>query len=665
MDDSIASGEERGVRRLFSGALKRSAFWLCLAALLAVQLALTAYFLKPKLIFDSEPLSWLDYDTHIEQTWRVVEALDHWGESWLYDPYLLAGYPNGAIFDADNKGWELWTYALSSVGVPRAIAFDLFILLIHLMAPWALFAAAKAFGLDRWGALTAGTLGLCLWFFDAFPRWCWWIGMISWGGAALLAPLAIGLMYRFLRDGRPIHAALGGIVLAAGHLIHPYLFVVVAIPMLALYVRGFRRLSAARHLGVLSIAAVTVAANAYWLIVALRFWHYIRDSGYCFQSGIGYLYTDYFGLIGADPLVSGVLSNRTAFRFLCIGCALAALFVWRRRRDDRFAPLGLAAAIGFGVAYLGSAFWLTRQIQPYRFVLPAMYLTVVPAAAFIADTVRSGALRRLPRIAYAALGLAALVAIPAFARDVLYYFPAQLPSLSPLHEVMPVLTGHYKNTPIPGLGAHKQMELRYRSHFEDMNDLARFLNEQDDGQGRVLVEWHVLAEHLAWRTRTQILGGFERNEQHTSANLFYHDPEGLLPPAELKRYFETYAVKWVIFTYKRRLEGRRDILEPMGGIPPYDEKGVPRHRVYRTKIDVSYFAENRGHVTVDYNVIRVAGTNPRADVVLRFHFLETLVCKPGCSLVKEPLAGDPVGFIRVPAPHPAKFAIVNSYEGAP
>jgi hypothetical protein len=489
--------------------------------------------------------------------------------------------------------------------------------------------------------------------------------MISWGGAALLATLAIALMYRFLRDGRPVHAVLGGIVLAVGHLIHPYIFVVVAIPMLAMYVKGFRRLSAARHVGVLSIAAVTIAANAWWLVVAFRFWEYIRDSGYCFQSGLGYLLTDYFGLIGSDPLVSGVLSNRTAFRFLCLACALAALFVWRRRRDDRFMPLGLGIVVAFAVTYLGSAFWLTKQIQPHRFVLPAMFLTVVPAAAFIVETARSGAFRRLPRLAWAALGIVLLVSVPALARDVLYYFPAQLPSLSPLHEVMPVLTGHYKNTPIPGAGAHKQMELRHRSHFEDMDGLARFLNEQDDGQGRVLVEWHVLAEHLAWRTRTQILGGFARNEQHTSANLFYRDPEGLLPKAELAQYFEDYAVKWVILTYDRRIEDRRDILEAVGGIPPFDENGRPRHRVYRTKIDPSYFAENDGRVTVDYNEIAVFGTDPDADVVLRFHYLDALACEPGCSLAKEPLERDPVGFIRVPAPHPSDFRLVNRYRGAP
>jgi hypothetical protein len=665
MDEAVAIGGRRTALRRLLGGLRRSAFWLCLAALIAVQLSLTAYFLKPKLLFDDQPLSWLDYDTHIEQTWRVVEALEGWGKSWLYDPYMYAGYPNGAIFDADNKGWELWTYALSSAGVPRAVAFDLFILFIHLLAPWALFAAAKAFGLDRWGALTAGAFGLCLWYFDAFPRWCWWVGMISWAGAALLAPLAIGLMYRFLRDGKPIHAALGGVVLAVGHLIHPYIFVVVAIPMIAMYVLAFRRLTVARHVGVVSIAAATLVANIWWLVVALGFWEYVRDSGRCFQGGIEYLFTDYFGLIGDDPLVSGVLSNRTAFRFLCIGAAIAGLFVWRRGRDDRLVPFGLGMLVAFGIAYVGSYFWLTQQIQPYRFVLAAMFLSAIPASAFIVDTLRAGAFRRLPRLAYVAFGIIALVAVPAFARDVLYYFPEKLPSLAPAHEVMPVMTGHRKGGQVPGIGLHKQMELRHKSHFKDMSDLATFLNRQDDGQGRVLVEWHVLAEHLAWRTRTQILGGFARNEQHTSANLFYRDPEGLMPAAALKRYFEDYAVKWVIFTPRRRLEDRRDILEPLGGIPPYDERGIPRHRVYRTKITPSYFAEGSGSVQIGYNSIKVRETDPEADVVLRFHYLETLACEPGCRLAREPLAEDPVGFIRVPKPHPSEFELVNRYGDVP
>ena len=664
MEDETTRDDRGGLRAAAGRQLRRRAFWIALAALLAVQLALTFYFVRPKLIFDDEPLSWLDYDTHIGQVWRFMEARDRFHQSWMYDPYQFAGYHSGTVFDADNKGWEVWTYALAKAGVPRAIAFDLFVLLAHLLGPWLLFAAARMFGLDRWGALVAATLGTSLWFFDAFPRWCWWIGMIAWAWAALIGPVAIAALYRYLRDGRPFHAVVGAISLAIGHLIHPYLFVSVAAPMAALYIRSFRTMPRRRHLGVLLIVGTTIAANAFWIVNALRFWHYVGDAGFCFQADLGYAVRDYLGLMGEDLLVSGALSNRTAFRVACVCCALAALVLWRRRKDDRLLPFAIGLGATFAVTYLGGYVWLTKQIQPYRFVLPAIYLTVVPAAWFIAETARSGAFARLPRLAWAGLGIIAFVAVPALARDVLYYFPDALPSQSPMFEVMPAPFGNHKDVPVPMRGWHKQMSLRPDTHFHDMNDVSRFVNEHDKGDGRILVEWYVLAEHLAWRTRGQILGGFMRNEAQYSSYLFGRDPEGLLPADELKRYFEDYAVKWVIITHDKRLERRRDLLEPLGGFPPYDKDGLPLHRVYKTKVKVSYFAENDGHVGIDYNTLEVRGTDPARDVVLRFHYLETLACEPGCTLRREPLAGDPVGFIRIPAPHPAAFTVYNSYEVA-
>jgi len=633
-----------------------------MALFVLVHLFLVFWFERPSLIFAEEPIGWLDFDTHIEQAWRVTEALDGWGKSWAYDVQLLAGYPNGTIFDADNKGWELLTYALWKLGLPRGTAFNMFILLAHLLVPWVAFASARLFRLDKWACWVAMVLATALWFFDCFPHWCWWIGMIAWGiaGYLVLAPLA--LLYRFLADGGWWRAALGAVALAALLLVHPYGFVVLLLPMLALYVRAFRGLSWRRHAGVWGMVAFTLLVNSYWVLVALRFWHYVLDSGYCFQGGLSYLLTDYLGLMGADPLVSGVLSNRSFFRVVSIAGAVICLILWRRERDDRFLPFALGAGAMFALTYLGANAWIFKQIQPYRFVLPAMYLTVIPAAAFIVRAVRSEQLRKLPKLSYAVLGLMLFVAVPAVARDVLYYFPQALPSLKPLHEIMPA-EAERTDTWVPGTGFHKQMELRHEPHYQDFTDVADWLNEHDDGQGRVLVEWYVLGEHLAWRTDTQILGGFhERNLEHIRADLFRRNALGDLPDDELKQYFRDYAVKWVIFTPPRPLlETRLDLLEPIGGFPPYDDEGEPFHRIYATRVDVSFFAENRGRVEPSMNLLKVTGTDPDEDVVLRFHWLETLVCEPGCAIEREPISHDPVGFIRVKAPHPADFDIVNGY----
>jgi hypothetical protein len=52
---------------------------------------------------------------------------------------------------------------------------------------------------------------------------------------------------------------------------------------------------------------------------------------------------------------------------------------------------------------------------------------------------------------------------------------------------------------------------------------------------------------------------------------------------------------------------------------------------------------------------------PPAEVVLRFHYLETLRCRPDCRVERFPVAGDRVGFIRVPDPRP-ELEIYNSYR---
>jgi hypothetical protein len=634
--------------------LGRAAYPALFALVVAGHLLLTFYYERPGLMFDVEPNSWLDFDTHIEQAWRVTEALDGWGRHWAYDVQMLAGYPTGTIFDADNKGWEIWTYALWKLGMPKGMAFNMFILLAHLIVPWMAYASARCFRLDRWASLTAMVLALAIWYFDAFPRWSWWIGMISWAIVGTLALLPVALMYRYLEDGRWWRPVVMAVVMGAGHMIHPYIFVPLALPMGAMYVRAFRKLPWTRHAALVAVAVFTIAVNSWWLLTALRFWRYILDSGYCFQGTLSYLVTDYLGLIGKDPLVSGVVGNRTGFRFLAIACTVLCLVSWRRSRDPRFLPFATSVAGLFAITYLGGYFWVTRQIQPYRFILPALFVIVIPAAAYLVDLVRSAELRSLPRKAYVLVGILVFLTLPHFARDVLYFMPALLPDLKPLPEG--------KSAPIADVvgfgdfGFPKHMEFRHGPHWPDFTALARWLEENDDGQGRVLVEWNVLGEHLAWRTHSQIVGGFhERNMAHSAANLFRLHPQADVTDEELVRYLTDYAIKWVIVTHRRpALDNRRHVLEP--------KQYIPHHRIYESKVGWSYFQENGGHVAPSMNRLAVTGTDPGRDVVLRFHFLGTLVCEPGCTILKEPVLGNSVGFMRIPAPHPADFEILNGYE---
>lgn len=637
-----------------AGAENSGLFALVFVLVLAAHLGLIFYFEKPEIVFSDTPKSWLDYDTHIEQAWTVSEALDRFGKSWAYEPKLLAGYPTGTIFDSDNKGWELWTFALWKVGLSKGLAFNLFILLAHLAVPWVVFFSARLFGLEKWAALLAASMGIVLWCFDVYPRWCWWVGMTAYAMASYFFLLPLSLFYRYLKDLRLKHLALLALFMSIGHLLHPLTFLMLILPMLLLYARAFKTLSLLKHLGIVGVAVVVLAANSYWLTVTLRFMHIVAppETGIYGQSTIAFFLTDYLGLLN-EPLASGVLANRTGFRFVFLIAATICLVLWRRESDDRFWIFATAIGPMLVLAYVGGQLGALTYIQPYRHVLPAMFLTTIPAAHFFHRALRRGALGNLPRLACAVGGLFLLIAGQNLARDMLYFFVESLPKphlgkedkveLLSVNPLVPLINGWH-------------MSHRHVPTFPDYDAVADWVERNDDGDGRILVEWWILGEHLSWRTDAHILGGFvERGVQHSAANLFSRYSVRNVAKAEVEDYLRDYAVKWVIFSRPEvELEKYSDLLTPAGFIPPC-------HRIYSTVKPVSFFAEGAGNIRTSLNRIAVTDTDPERDAVLRFHWFDTLVCAEGCSIKKEPVENDPVGFIRISAPHPKDFTIENGY----
>ena len=169
------------------------------------------------------------------------------------------------------------------------------------------------------------------------------------------------------------------------------------------------------------------------------------------------------------------------------------------------------------------------------------------------------------------------------------------------------------------------------------------------------LDW-VLGEYLATFAKVPTLGGItERNVPHAAAHPMRHD----FTPASsgddpLGRYLSEYAVAVVVTQGDAKpFDERADLLEPVDTIG--------RYRVYRTRTAASYFASGEGRV-VDQrpNLIRVAGASGN-EIVLRFHFMETLRCRPDCRLTRALADRDPVGFIRIENP-PSAFEIYNAYD---
>lgn len=591
-----------------------------------------------------------DFATHAEQVRRVIESFETAGQHWAYDVQLLAGAPNGVLFDADNKGWELWTFALTRLGVGEGKAYNAFVLAIHVVMPLLIYASARLFRLDRSAALTSTGLALLLWSFDSFTRWMWFIGTVSYVFVAFFALLPMALFHRWIEDRRPVFALGCAISLAFGHLVHPYIFFILVGPMLAEYLRAGwfeRSLSIGQHACTWAIAAFTLLANGWWLRTALRFVHYLLDSAYYEQSGLQFVIYDFFGLL-FDTSTQGMIGPRTAVRLLASIAAVFALRAWRRAGDRRRLPFLVVLVTMAAFAYLGG-YTVVAQIQPYRHALPLGFALLIPAGWWLTETVRARPWQSLQPSQRAIAVILVVFAVQHLARDVLYFFAPSLPDRQKLEGGREVLMGALGHAITPGY--------RYEGQ-PDWEGIVAWIAKHDDGQARFLVQDQVLGEYLMARTKAQIIGGFlVRNIEHSDANWFRQ--QAVDPPydaEQMQRYFETYAIRWVVVT-KHGMSSWWDEQPQL-----FSRAGfVDGFLIYRVKPKVSLL-DGKGKVQAQINRIEVSKTDGKRDVVLRYHWMETLRCSPDCTIEREPVAGDRVGFIRVPAPHPADFVIENSYQ---
>lgn len=638
------------------------------AATLAVaagHVALTAYFVSVKDIFARRALSGEDYDIHASQTFRVLEGLKHWGKSWVYDVSLLAGQPEGTIFDAGNKGWELWTVVLHSLGVHEATAFNSFVLVVMLAGPPVVYTAGRLFDLTPAASCGAAALASALWFFDSFFHWAWWVGMVSSAASAYLGLLPCALLFRFL-ERTPKEAGRAALLLvscavslAVAHLIHPYVWFAVAAPMLVLYLRRFEQLPRRAHLGIVAVAAFVLGVNAYWLHNALAHWHYVLDSAYYAQGGAPFLWSDFAGLL-RDGSDTGLIGTRTGVRVLVLALGVAGLVSLRRAADRRALPWGVALGVCFTLAYFGVYIPGGAQTQPYRNVMPLALFATLPAATFVeAIGAKRDVLRAHPGLAGA--GVVALVVLGQhLLTQVLYFFPRALPEPKPAYDGSPSPISKYGHLTLPVRGGFADIHygLPHEAPGTGALDAAVTWVERNVPEGaRVLVEHGSLGERIARETGVEVMGGFfERNIAHAEANFFrrYHGGR-LATPAEIAEYVRLYNIGWVITQQPRAdLDAARAVLEPLPPALPF--------RVYRTRLPVAPLLQGRGSVRARTNVIEVSATDPREELILSYHFHESLRCQPACRLSRKLIGGDRVGLIGVPAPHPARFTIFNGYE---
>jgi hypothetical protein len=624
--------------------------WIAvLVAAAALHASLLRYFTPSGLVFSGKPIHEYDYALHVYQVDRAVRAFESAGHFWSYDPFVLAGQPAGVVEDVTSKSLEFFVVAAHGLGLNPWMAFNGYVFAIHFAMPFIGFIAARLFGLSRLASAITVLFWIVLWYFDSFLHWCWYVGMVSWGASSCLIVLIVALMYRALRDGRTSFYVALGATAAVVTLVHPFAPVTLVLPLGALYARSFSRLEWREHAMLLGGTLAAAATTLTWIGPAIRFRHDIGQVDAFLWPTAPYVFLDWMDLL-KDVLMTGQ-PVRTVFRVLALALAAVGVARWRRDHDDRALPLGVLVFGSFALAYGSGYSAILRQTQPYRNIGPATLAAALVAAVVVTHAAETVRLRDLSRNAQVALGVVAVLVVPSLARTALQFLPTWVPSREPSRTARRpgAIPGESNDELAPIVMGHEGPRPEYA-------EIASLLEQSFGQSGRVVVLDWVLGEYLATFTQVPILGGIpQRNVPQVDAHPLRHSfvPRG---PGDdpLGRYFDEYAVSGVVASGPLgQIDARSDLLVPLAAIGDL--------RVYRARRTPTYFAKGSGFVGHQaLNRVSVTGATP-GEVVLKFHYLESLRCRPDCDVTRSASADDSAGFIRVPSAPPA-FEIFNAYD---
>ncbi|MBW2734861.1 MAG: hypothetical protein JRH20_20955 [Deltaproteobacteria bacterium] len=632
------------------------------AALLLAHLALVGYSVAPNAVFSGRPIAGFDYQTHYAQTQTLVQGLERFGKFWVYDPHVLAGAPVGLIFDLDNKSHFLFTYALTRLGVPQSVAFNLFGALTLLFAPLFMLFAARASKFSPPAQLFSLAIAMGVWHFDGTARFFWSGGMISFALVSSLAPLILVLFHRMVveREHRRLWALL--FLLPFTLHTHVWTFAILVVPMAGLYLREAKTLDRGLQLRVWALVLFSLLANLHWLIPALAHINLLSPSATVGQLSPLHLFSEYLEL-PSDFTATGFFVPHTLFRSAAFLAAVLTLWRWRQQRDARTLTAALALLWLFFLTYFAGLLPGLKQTEPFRFGVTLALFASLWAGPWLAEALSWQALRALSAPTRGVLLLLVLLVLPRMLQTALYF----MPNLAPRGTVPPIMAPppSEKNAPTPPITIPISHQLtadiwRLKPVDDVTMALAGYVRLACVDEGRVLVQSWSMGEVLHWASGKPVIGGFpHRRLIHEDANVFRTPTDKRYWGRAFADYLVRYNVRYLVVSDPLpALELRIDLLEHKTSIGP--------HRVYRVRHLGNYFASGSGKVKATLNRIEVKDAKPARGtqgLVLRFHHMRTLTCKPNCSVERYDVPGDRAGFIAVRGQPrlPAEFVIENGY----
>ncbi|MEE9269091.1 MAG: hypothetical protein V3V49_02415 [Candidatus Krumholzibacteria bacterium] len=593
-----------------------------LVAMVAVHLVATLIFLPPGDLLNDKPIVTLDHSFHHYQAARANQHLFRTGRLDFYDPYFMAGYPS-AIFDLDMKATELFCAFFPAGQVARAL--KVFILLCYLTLVLSVYLGMRYLGYSERESLLGLMVALVVWHWGRpYLSHFRYAGMFNYLLMSHGALLVAGLFQRFWNKGSGVALFVLGALL---FFVHPTAVVVLPVPVCLVLICGRRRFTPRRVWLLLLWWMVVVAVNLVWIVPMFQ------------HLGDKMASSAYFQVRGLDASLDLLFHPSSLPAGVMLLLAIIGTIALSRVGRVAAAAVPVVTAI---FLLLVTAYGLyipgLRQLEPGRFLVPALIFLVPPAGAGLASVL--GAVHR-------AVG----------ERGVLRW---SVPVVLAVTLVSPVV--------LSLLSARTTYHHRVSTSVTpEVQRLIDVLREHTNSGGRLMIEdgparlyggVH-LPGILPLYTGVEQIGGpypftvirhhfatFEK-ERTMGRALERHEARAF------KRYFDLYNILWIVTATP---EAADFVRRTAGTGPDAGAADTPlvdrtwqsgRYTLWRVNRKAAYTDVDGPEVTAGIDRIEIAGTGAAPSFVLKYHWDKRLSVTPPATMTAEFRMDDPVPFIRI------------------